>query len=114
MGSTGLNPATVTLTATGMINGASEDVTGRVQWTSNLQGASVSNGVVTVSAPGTYTITARSGSISGTATVTATFQGDVFGDGFVSTNNNKPVLDGAPSGSAPLVYPLDHAVFPAN
>ena len=46
--------------------------------------------------------------------MTATFQGDVFGDGFVTTNNNKPVLDGAPSGSAPLVYPLDHAVFPAN
>ena len=52
MGTTGLNPATVNLTATGIINGASEDVTTRVQWSSNLPGASVSNGVVTVSAPG--------------------------------------------------------------
>jgi hypothetical protein len=115
MGTSGLNSQTVNLMATGVVNGTSEDVTTMVQWLSNLPGAGVSGGgVVTVSSPGTYTITARSGMIMGTATIVATFNGDMFGDGFNTTNNNKPVLDGSPSGSSQLVYPTDHALFPSN
>jgi hypothetical protein len=38
----------------------------------------------------------------------------MFGDGFVTTNNNKTVLDGSTSGSAQLAYPLDKTLFPAN
>jgi hypothetical protein len=60
MGATGITPATVNLTATGTINGSTQDVTSMVQWLSNLPGASVAAGVVTVSTPGSYTITAKS------------------------------------------------------
>lgn len=60
------------LTATGIINGVSEDMTTRVQWTSNLPGASVSTtGVVTLAVPGTYTITATNGTVAAIATVIA-------------------------------------------
>jgi len=63
---------TVSLTATGMINGASEDMTTRVQWASNLPGAAVSTGgVVKLGAPGTYTITVTNGTITVSATVVA-------------------------------------------
>jgi hypothetical protein len=114
MGATSITPATVNLTATGTVNGATMDVTSMVQWVSNLPGAVVVNGVVTVNSPGSYTITAKSGSVSDTATISASFNGDMFGDGFVTTNNNKTVLDGSPSGSAQLAYPLDKTLFPAN
>jgi hypothetical protein len=105
--------------ATGTVSGQSMDLTARVKWASNLPGAFVSQaGVVTVTAPGTYTITASAtngGSVlMDTAVLTATLQCDIFGDGFNSTNNNKPVLDGAPSGLANLVYPLEKSLFPSN
>jgi hypothetical protein len=108
-------PTMVTLTATGTVMGAMQDVTSQVGWTVSPTGATVSGGVVTVSAPGTFTVTAQSGTITAQATIMATFMGDVFGTGFNTTNNNKGALDGSPSGgSASIAYPLDHAVFPSN
>jgi len=108
-------PTTVPLTATGTVMGTPQDVTGQVGWTVSPVGATVSGGMVTVSAPGTFTVTAQSGTITAQATVTATFMGDVFGTGFNTTNNNKAALDGTPGGgSASIAYPLDHAVFPSN
>jgi hypothetical protein len=60
----------VNLKATGMINGASEDMTTRVLWACDPPGAKVSPaGVVSTGTPGTYTITATNGKISATATV---------------------------------------------
>lgn len=105
--------ATVKLTATGVIDGASSDVTGRVSWTSNPPGAAVTGGNVTVTAPGVYTITAANGEYHDTATVTASYTGDVVGDGFPGTG--KTNLDAAPAGTgAALAYPLDRTLFPAN
>jgi hypothetical protein len=107
------------LTATGVIGGASMDLTMRVKWASNLPGAFITQaGVVTITAPGTYTITASASNggqvLSDSATLIAMFSGDIFGDGFNTTNNNKTVLDSAPSGLANLAYPLDRALFPSN
>src|SRR6266540_538216 len=107
------------MTATGNVGGVSMDLTQRVKWTSNLPGANVAQtGLVTISAPGTYTITASAtGSAGGavirdSAMLIAAFSGDIFGDGF--TSSSKPMLDATPSGLANLAYPLDHTLFPSN
>ena len=120
-GATGQLTGTQQMTATGTIGGVSMDLTQRVKWTSNLPGATVAQtGLVTIVAPGTYTITAQATASAGGAVIkdsamlTASFSGDIFGDGFNSTNNNKPVLDSSPTGLANLAYPLDHALFPSN
>jgi hypothetical protein len=111
---TGASPTGSTmLTATGVVDGASMDVTTRVGWTSNLPGATVSGGSVNITAPGRYTITATSGTYSDTATIIATYSGDIVADGFPGTGKSN--LDGTPGGAAAtLAYPLDHTVFPAN
>lgn len=101
-------------TATGVVNGASQDVTAQVNWSSDLQGVTIAAGQATVTAPGIYTITARSGSIQGSATLTATYMGDQFDPGFNTMNANKMALDGAPSGSTQLLYPVDKSLFPSN
>jgi hypothetical protein len=110
----GASPTGATqLIATGVVDGASMDVSMRVGWTSNLPGASVSAGNVTITAPGRYTITATSGTYSDTATIIATYSGDIVADGFPGTG--KANLDGTPGGAAAtLAYPLDHTLFPAN
>jgi hypothetical protein len=111
---TGATPSgTAQLTATGVVDGASMDVSARVGWASNLPGATVAAGSVNITAPGRYTITATSGTYSDTATVVATYSGEIVGDGFPS--NGKGSLDGSPGGAAAtLAYPLDHTLFPAN
>jgi YD repeat-containing protein len=70
--------STQQLTATGTyVNGSQQNLTTSVQWgSSNLSIATVSNspgsqGVVTPVSPGTVTITANNGQLSGTATVQA-------------------------------------------
>jgi len=103
-------------TATGVVNGASMDVTGQIGWTTDLHGVVFNQpGVATATAPGIYTVIARSGSITANATLTVTFSGAIFDPGFDQTNNNKPALDGTPSGSPTnLAYPVDGALFPSN
>jgi hypothetical protein len=101
----------VQFTATGVVNGASMDVTKIVGWSSDLKGVVVSAGLATAGAPGSYVITARSGTIMAHATLTATFSGDITATGF---SGNKSVLDGNSSGSTNMLYPVDHQLFPAN
>ena len=71
-------------------------------------------GLANVTSPGVYTISAKSGSIVASATLTATYNGDQFDPGFNQTNANKMVLDGAPGGSTQIMYPVDKSLFPAN
>src|SRR5262245_24741982 len=50
-------------TATGVINGETKDVTTGVSWSVDLKGVSVQNGMAIATAPGVYTIIAKSGTI---------------------------------------------------
>jgi hypothetical protein len=109
-----LTPATFQFSASGSVHGVTTDITQMVTWQVDLKGASVLNGLVTATAPGIYTITAKSGSFQASGTLTATFSGSIFDPGFNQTNNNKTVLDGAPSGQTNLMYPLDKSLFPGN
>jgi len=88
------------------------DASNKVFWSLSPRSGTVPNGNVTVSAPGIYTVTATSGMITASADLTATFTGNRLADGFSPANMGK--LDGAPSGSATLSYPLDGAIFPSN
>jgi hypothetical protein len=101
-------------TATGKVNGVSMDITERVTWYADLKGVTVLNGMATANAPGIYTITAKSGGLQSSATLTATFEGSIFDPNFNQTNNNKSVLDSTPSGTTSITYPLDHSLFPSN
>src|SRR4051794_21398698 len=111
----GLTSAPQQFMATGVVNGVSKDITEQVTWFVDLKGVTITGtGLATATAPGTYTITARSGSFQKSATLNATFSGAIFDPNFNQTNNNKTVLDGAPSGTTNLLYPVDHALFPSN
>ena len=102
-------------TATGMVNGMSVDVTTQVGWTTDLLGVTFTmGGVATATSPGVYTVIARAGTITANATLTASFNGAIFDPNFNQTNNNKTVLDGSPSGSTTIAYPLDGSLFPSN
>jgi WD40-like Beta Propeller Repeat len=116
----GSSPGTLTsmpqkFTATGVVNGVSMDVSDRVSWLSDLKGVMIMpNGTVTATAPGVYTITAKSGSIMSSGQLTASFSGAIFDPKFDQTNNNKMALDATPSGPTAIAYPVDHALFPGN
>jgi hypothetical protein len=104
---------TTKLTATGVVNGTPTDVSTQVLWTSDVPGAATTGGNVTITAPGVYTITAANGTYQDSATVTASYSGDVVGDGVPA--GAKTALDGTPGGTAgKLAYPLDHTLFPSN
>ncbi|HXJ23429.1 MAG TPA: hypothetical protein VMT03_24660 [Polyangia bacterium] len=120
----GSSPGTLTgtasYTATGtFMDGSSRDVSSQVNWSSS-PGTGIQNlgGSVTVSAPGTYTITASSGDVnSAPVTLVATFSGnftcsDFGGTGCGTVDMGK--LDGSPSGSTMITYPLDSSLFPEN
>jgi hypothetical protein len=101
-------------TATGHFDdGHTEDVSDRVAWSSGFSSTIITRGMVMVSAPGIYTISATSGgTIMGTAQLIATFQGDLLGTGF--DMSGKGTLDGSPSGATQIAYPLNHAIIPPN
>jgi hypothetical protein len=101
-------------TASGKINGVMTDITQRVTWYADLKGVTVLNGLASANAPGIYTIIAKSGGLQASATLTATFAGAIFDPNFRQDNNNKTALDGTPSGSTTIAYPLDHSLFPSN
>src|SRR5207249_2337575 len=98
-----------------MKDGSTQELTGRVQWPSSVSTMVASNGHVTVTAPGSYNVTAKSGSIqSQPAKLLAQFSGSFAGDGF--DTNAQPSLD-APAmttGGAQIAYPLEGALFPKN
>ena len=106
--------ATQQFTATGVINGVSQDVSTRVTWSTNLMGVTFTGGLANVTSPGVYTISAKSGGLTASATLTATYNGDQFDPGFNQTNGNKTALDGTPGGSTQIMYPVDKSLFPAN
>jgi len=100
--------------ATGVVNGTSMDVTQLVTWSINIKGATVTDGLVHATSPGTYGVFARSGNYEAHGTLNATFSGSLYDPNFNQTNNNKQVLDGTPSGMTSLVYPIDRSLFPGN
>ena len=106
-----LNATPVQFTATGVVNGVQMDVTTQVGWGVDLTGVSVVAGLATAHAPGSYVITARSGTVNAHATLTATFSGDIVDTSFTG---NKTAMDGAASGSTNMLYPIDHQLFPSN
>jgi hypothetical protein len=105
---------TVSYHATGhMSDGTSQDVTALVGWPSAFKSLMVQAGVATVTAPGTYTITAASGSVTATAQLVASFNGNVFAPDF--SPSGQGALDGNPTvGAVSIAYPLDGAIFPPN
>jgi WD40-like Beta Propeller Repeat len=107
-------PGTAQYQAIGtMDDGTTKDVSTRVQWPSNLSALTISSGNASVTAPGTYSIVAQSGSITASATLIASFNGS-FNAGAV-TPDEKTSLDGSPGGTAvQIAYPLDGSVFPAR
>jgi hypothetical protein len=102
-----------TYTATGHFDdGHTEDVTSRVAWPSQFRSLIITRGMASVTAPGIYAVTAISGTVMGMGQLTATFQGDLLGNGF--DPSGKATLDGTTSGSTQIAYPLDRAIFPPN
>ncbi len=105
--------ATAMYTATGhFMDGHTEDVTTRVGWSSPFKSLRITGGNAQVAAPGIYTITVGSGSISAMATLIATFTGSQDGPGFDPSGH--ATLDGTPAGQTQIAYPLDGSIFPPN
>ncbi|HVY36459.1 MAG TPA: hypothetical protein VHM31_00945 [Polyangia bacterium] len=110
-------------TATGtFMDGSTQDVTSKVNWSSSPSaGLNISGGNTTVSAPGQYTITAFSGNISGSAMLVATFSGnftcsdfDKSGGCAAFDTGSEGKLDNNASGTTTIQYPLDGSLFPEN
>src|SRR5436190_1091898 len=101
-------------TATGVVNGTTMDVTQLVTWSINIKGATVTDGLVHATAPGSYGVFARSGSYEAHGTLNASFTGSLFDPNFNQGNANMQVLDGPTAGMTNLVYPIDHSLFPGN
>ena len=62
--------------------------------------------------PASFTVTAVAGSINGMAQLTATFQGNLMGNGFDPSGQS--TLDGTVGGATQIAYPLDRSIFPPN
>jgi len=101
-------------TATGHFDdGHTEDITSKVGWPSQFKSLHVQGGAATVTAPGSYTITAASGSVTGTATLIASFTGNRLAADF--NPGGVAIMDGTPSATpAVIAYPLDHSILPPN
>jgi hypothetical protein len=102
-------PQPVTLTATGSFaGGKTMDVTQCAGWTVSPDLGMVSGGSFAPPGAGQFTVTAGSGSVSSSATITVKLTGSVQ-----SGNVDATKLDGTPAGGAPrIAYPLDGALFP--
>jgi hypothetical protein len=110
-----LTGPTAQFTATGIVNGASMDVTSQIGWTTDLHGVVFNQpGIATATAPGIYTVIARAGSVTANATLNVAFSGAIFDPNFNQNNNNKAVLDGTPAGQTTIAYPVDGSLFPSN
>jgi hypothetical protein len=102
-------PGAITLTATGTFSGGQKmNVTDCVTWSTEPDLGTVINGMFTPPGGGQFTLTAGSGSVSGTATVTVKLTGSVNPSNVDTAN-----LDGTPGSSSPTIaYPIDGALFP--
>jgi hypothetical protein len=105
-------PATATFMATGWFGDETYDITTKTYWTSDSPGATVVSGVATVTAPGSFAITAHAGSIQGSAKLTATVAASLVGAAFDPAVT--ATLDASPAGEARIEYPLDGSLFPSN
>jgi hypothetical protein len=92
-------------------NGATQDVTAQVSWSADSP-VTVAAGVASVGLVGTFGLAARLGNLSASGSFTARLHGGGDANGFSAADEGK--LDGTPSSSTQLVYPLDGALFPAN
>jgi hypothetical protein len=104
----GQKPSPVTLTATGKFSdGHTMDVTSCTGWMTTPLGTA-SSGSFTPPGAGQFTVTAGSGTVTGSATVTVKVTGTA-NPGSIDTTK----LDGTPgSGSPTIAYPLDGSLFP--
>jgi hypothetical protein len=104
----GKTPQPVALTASGTFAGGhTMDATSCVAWTASPLGM-VAAGSFAPPGAGQFTVTAGSGTVSGSATVTAKVTGSANPAGIDTTK-----LDGTPGSGAPTIaYPLDGALFP--
>jgi hypothetical protein len=112
---TGKLTASATLVATGTFDDGTPptDVSGKVNWNVGFSSITFIAGNATITAPGTYLVTAASGSIvSNQVTIIASFTGAVPEPGF--DPGQMSVLDATPSGSSTIAYPLEGALFPSN
>jgi hypothetical protein len=99
-----------TFVATGSRAGVMQDVSSTVEWTSD-DSVSVHDGVATALAPGTYTVTASSGTQVASATLTATYSGQQTASGFNATGD----FAGTPTATtASIAYPSAGALVPSN
>jgi hypothetical protein len=106
-------PGQATFRATGWWpDGSSRDISAMVNWKSDAPGATVVAGVATVTAPGSFTVTASTGAIQGSATLVATLAASAAGAAFDPAVT--ATLDAAPAGEARIEYPLDGSLFPSN
>ena len=105
--------ATATFVATGHFSdGHSEDLSARVAWTGSFDSVQVSSGTAVVGAPGSYTIRATSGALSGAATLLAALTGSRVAGALPSSVT--AALDGTPVAATTIAYPLEHAIVPPN
>jgi hypothetical protein len=104
-------------------DGSSRDVTSTVSWSEQPQtGVTFVGATATLSAPGTFTIIASSGSVtSNAATLTATFAGGFVCADFTVSGicvsydpGTEAILDGTASGTTTIAYPLQNSLFPSN
>src|SRR5437763_8869513 len=92
--------------------GHTEDCTAPVGGSSRFRTLRVVRGVANARAPGVFPVPAVAGTSNGMAELTATFQGNLMGDGF--DMSGQATLDGTPSGATQIAYPVDRSIFPPN
>ena len=107
--------ATQPFVATGSFaDGSSGDVTSLVHWSTTLWQADVTLGLLSVTLPGTGTVTAEGLGLTASATVEVKLHGDVLLPGTPSGTGD--ALGGTPQAASKpgIVYPLDQSLFPFN
>ncbi len=116
-------PPTQKFDAYGTINGHEQKITDRVSWSSDrpIVATVDKNGLATVGTTGgIVAITARNGSVGGTAQLTVQLKGVFTADGpgampALPANPGSKFNGSADTSRAPqLVYPNDHVLFPPN
>jgi hypothetical protein len=104
-------PGTATFKAIAVVGGQDRDVTSQVNWPSDLSALTVTSGVASVTAPGTFVIRASSGQLVAQAMLVASFSGSMLATGLDPAA--AAALDGTPTGMQQQVtYPLDGSLIP--
>ncbi len=105
--------ATARFTAMGHFSdGHDEEVSARAIWSSAAAALKIAAGRATISAPGTFAVTAMVDGVVGTATLIATLETAVTGGSLDPAA--AAALDGVPAGPTQIAYPLGGAIVPPN